>query len=335
MAPNDSDRKPSPDEPRPELPAHTHTFTAVNGTTAAVINGRSSPMSNEGQTKREPTPSTPTDDPHRMNGIIHHGPSPGLSNSSPSINDSTGPGQADTPESQRSPPIRKRSYPEAFPEMDRRDESPHRHGAEHYRTPDYARRSHEDQDSSMEREREHTISGDVDPHAPMGQSYYPSRSQTVGDSEQRLAAAALRRESETSSARKELPPVLPNSEDQTRQLYSDYDQSRSAVQVDREGKRRKRIFSNRTKTGCMTCRKRKKKCDEQHPECECYSFYFFPLMIRLILHRWLKLHCLCVRRMGLETFDSAYVWVVVSRCLWLLRLPWTAHISDSTDHHVF
>lgn len=33
-------------------------------------------------------------------------------------------------------------------------------------------------------------------------------------------------------------------------------------------KRRKRNFSNRTKTGCLTCRKRKKKCDETKPECK-------------------------------------------------------------------
>lgn len=39
----------------------------------------------------------------------------------------------------------------------------------------------------------------------------------------------------------------------------------SAVQVD--PRKRKRVFSNRTKTGCMTCRRRKKKCDEQKPEC--------------------------------------------------------------------
>ncbi|KAF3936372.1 hypothetical protein ABW19_dt0200231 [Dactylella cylindrospora] len=31
--------------------------------------------------------------------------------------------------------------------------------------------------------------------------------------------------------------------------------------------KRKRIFSNRTKTGCITCRRRKKKCDEGKPEC--------------------------------------------------------------------
>ncbi|KAJ5138093.1 Zn(II)2Cys6 transcription factor [Penicillium atrosanguineum] len=39
---------------------------------------------------------------------------------------------------------------------------------------------------------------------------------------------------------------------------------RSAIQV---APKRKRVFSNRTKTGCMTCRRRKKKCDEQHPAC--------------------------------------------------------------------
>ncbi|KAN0098222.1 trimeric LpxA-like protein [Hyaloscypha variabilis] len=33
-------------------------------------------------------------------------------------------------------------------------------------------------------------------------------------------------------------------------------------------KQRKRQFSNRTKTGCMTCRRRKKKCDETRPGCD-------------------------------------------------------------------
>ncbi|KAH8887765.1 hypothetical protein GQ53DRAFT_725461 [Thozetella sp. PMI_491] len=38
--------------------------------------------------------------------------------------------------------------------------------------------------------------------------------------------------------------------------------------IQSDPKKRKRNFSNRTKTGCLTCRKRKKKCDEAKPECD-------------------------------------------------------------------
>lgn len=38
-----------------------------------------------------------------------------------------------------------------------------------------------------------------------------------------------------------------------------------------EQKKRKRQFANRTKTGCKTCRSRKKKCDEGKPECRSSS----------------------------------------------------------------
>lgn len=58
-------------------------------------------------------------------------------------------------------------------------------------------------------------------------------------------------------------------EHQHSQQYSDYGgQPRSLAQRELDRTRRKRVFSNRTKTGCMTCRRRKKKCDEQHPECK-------------------------------------------------------------------
>lgn len=43
---------------------------------------------------------------------------------------------------------------------------------------------------------------------------------------------------------------------------------RSDSIIQHDPKKRKRNFSNRTKTGCLTCRKRKKKCDEQKPECK-------------------------------------------------------------------
>lgn len=51
-------------------------------------------------------------------------------------------------------------------------------------------------------------------------------------------------------------------------MYSHYtpEQRRDGV-IQSDPKKRKRNFSNRTKTGCLTCRKRKKKCDEQKPEC--------------------------------------------------------------------
>ncbi|OMP83275.1 Nodulation protein L [Diplodia seriata] len=41
--------------------------------------------------------------------------------------------------------------------------------------------------------------------------------------------------------------------------------TRAGVQFQKN--KRKRVFSNRTKTGCQTCRKRKKKCDEAKPSC--------------------------------------------------------------------
>ena len=43
---------------------------------------------------------------------------------------------------------------------------------------------------------------------------------------------------------------------------------RNQAQRGRDRTGRKRVFSNRTRTGCMTCRRRKKKCDELHPECK-------------------------------------------------------------------
>ncbi|KAL8704893.1 MAG: hypothetical protein Q9201_001961 [Fulgogasparrea decipioides] len=60
-------------------------------------------------------------------------------------------------------------------------------------------------------------------------------------------------------------------EHQHAQQYGDYMGAQRTPQTqaqrELERTRRKRVFSNRTKTGCMTCRRRKKKCDEQHPEC--------------------------------------------------------------------
>lgn len=45
-------------------------------------------------------------------------------------------------------------------------------------------------------------------------------------------------------------------------------EQRNESLIQHDPKKRKRNFSNRTKTGCLTCRRRKKKCDEQKPECK-------------------------------------------------------------------
>lgn len=63
--------------------------------------------------------------------------------------------------------------------------------------------------------------------------------------------------------------VSPEEDDEHHaQQFSEYGVRSSQSGHDMDRKRRKRVFSNRTKTGCMTCRRRKKKCDEQHPECK-------------------------------------------------------------------
>ena len=50
--------------------------------------------------------------------------------------------------------------------------------------------------------------------------------------------------------------------------YSAYPNDQRELSAQSDPKKRKRNFSNRTKTGCMTCRRRKKKCDETRPECK-------------------------------------------------------------------
>lgn len=66
------------------------------------------------------------------------------------------------------------------------------------------------------------------------------------------------------------PQTSPDGDDQSISMYSGQytpEERRDGV-IQSDPKKRKRNFSNRTKTGCLTCRKRKKKCDENKPECK-------------------------------------------------------------------
>lgn len=51
-------------------------------------------------------------------------------------------------------------------------------------------------------------------------------------------------------------------------LSLEADDLQDSLLADDDPKKRKRVFSNRTKTGCHTCRTRKKKCDEAKPTCQ-------------------------------------------------------------------
>lgn len=76
---------------------------------------------------------------------------------------------------------------------------------------------------------------------------------------------ALRRATEQS----DYPQTSPDGDDRAMSYSGQYspEQRRDGV-IQSDSKKRKRNFSNRTKTGCLTCRRRKKKCDEAKPECE-------------------------------------------------------------------
>ncbi|KAK4496718.1 hypothetical protein PRZ48_012701 [Zasmidium cellare] len=72
--------------------------------------------------------------------------------------------------------------------------------------------------------------------------------------------ATLREEQQAQAAARSSSP--PNDADQSIHFMSTLGNA-----DDNDPKRRKRNFSNRTKTGCHTCRTRKKKCDEGKPRC--------------------------------------------------------------------
>ncbi|KAI9674314.1 MAG: Maltose acetyltransferase [Trizodia sp. TS-e1964] len=102
----------------------------------------------------------------------------------------------------------------------------------------------------------------------------PQRSFSPGQvSAEAQLVEALTRESQNIDANnaKRAAPTSPDDEDHgtpNRSQSMDYgNDSLLTPGGHMDHKRRKRVFSNRTKTGCLTCRRRKKKCDEAHPEC--------------------------------------------------------------------
>lgn len=93
---------------------------------------------------------------------------------------------------------------------------------------------------------------------------YPHQGQISSDEH---ISEVLRRASQgLDTQHNEFGRISPGDDDRSHP-YGGYGQDRRETSVQSDPKKRKRNFSNRTKTGCMTCRRRKKKCDETKPEC--------------------------------------------------------------------
>lgn len=88
-----------------------------------------------------------------------------------------------------------------------------------------------------------------------------------GQTEEHIGEALRRATSQPDQG--DYPNTSPEADDRSVSYYGDQygSEQRQGSVLQHDPKKRKRNFSNRTKTGCMTCRKRKKKCDEGKPEC--------------------------------------------------------------------
>jgi hypothetical protein len=270
--------------------ANASRFTAVNGQGSPVATKRELPaMGNDGLRNGVPTTSgdgdfrdvvgiPPTSSAPRQpapTAPVQQGQAGQSSQERPpsAANDHYAPyGSIHGENLTRSPMVRKRSFPEAFNEPHSAPPASNGHRT-HTEAPDYSRGppgsyshaasklppSHElDPDRRPPR-----LSREFDPHAQPNQPYY---AQPPMDEEARLAEA-LQRENGISIVSRD-SFGSPETDEQQRLQYGAYSSADRNAQAEAERKRRKRVFSNRTKTGCLTCRKRKKKCDEQHPECK-------------------------------------------------------------------
>ena len=116
--------------------------------------------------------------------------------------------------------------------------------------------------SSPEDSRDGVSGGDIWHSRQYPQQSHISSDEHLGEVLQRASQnidAQQRRDYEQSS---------PDDERSANTSYSPYGNDHRDISTQSDPKKRKRNFSNRTKTGCMTCRRRKKKCDEARPECK-------------------------------------------------------------------
>ncbi|CRK37154.1 hypothetical protein BN1708_007344, partial [Verticillium longisporum] len=152
------------------------------------------------------------------------------------------------------------------------------------RTPDTATQPHPPESreayGTPQREREHRqyAEDSRDPNDPWysregrdERGYYDnqhSASTTQGQTEEQIGDALRRVTGQVDNHSDYGNSPEGDDHERSMSVYGPYTPGGSRDHVlQSDPKKRKRNFSNRTKTGCLTCRKRKKKCDEQKPEC--------------------------------------------------------------------
>lgn len=151
-----------------------------------------------------------------------------------------------------------RQQQEARPERSRLSESRDRDLYDRgQRDHDY--RAYGDEHRDRERDRESWYSEGRDDRQSYSQP--PSAVPDSAHTEEQIGEA-LRRATE------DYPQTSPDGDDRSVIYSGQYTPEQRRDGVIQSDKKRKRNFSNRTKTGCLTCRKRKKKCDEAKPECK-------------------------------------------------------------------
>lgn len=125
---------------------------------------------------------------------------------------------------------------------------------------DHEYRSYGDEHRERERDRESWYSDGRDERQSYSQ---PASAAPDSAHTEEQIGEALRRATE------DYPQTSPDGDDRSIIYPGQYTPEQRRDGVIQSDKKRKRNFSNRTKTGCLTCRKRKKKCDEAKPECKC------------------------------------------------------------------
>ncbi|ESZ91415.1 hypothetical protein SBOR_8201 [Sclerotinia borealis F-4128] len=106
---------------------------------------------------------------------------------------------------------------------------------------------------------------DATPNDMWHSRHYPQHNQASSD--EHLGEVLQRASQSLDAQQHEYDRRTLSGDDRYADPHSAYSQERRESSAQSDLKKRKRNFSNRTKTGCMTCRRRKKKCDETRPEC--------------------------------------------------------------------